>query len=171
MLTATSWTLWCLVFGYRARAPWAFRGRRSQGRPFDSRGTAKRQIAGGRRRRHRCVRWWNYRGPLHFREAHGAECGRAVFSGRRNRSRRRRQDRAGCVPGPCAAGAGKALSITQLAAACATVYPRPCIGIPWRAGGHSRVVGHPEVIQIGAGGSVPTSRRSGSNPDGHQADQ
>jgi len=49
----------------------------------------------------------------HFREAHRAECRRALFSGRRNRSRRRRQDRAGCVPGPSAAGDGKALSIAD----------------------------------------------------------
>ena len=87
---------------------------------FDSRGTAKRKIAGGRRRRHRCVRCWIYQGPLHFRETHGAECGRALFGGRRNRSCRRRQDRAGCVPGLCAAGAGKTLSIPRLATACAT---------------------------------------------------
>jgi hypothetical protein len=32
--------------------------------------------------------------------------------------RGRRQDRAGCVPGPCTAGAGKALSIARLAMAC-----------------------------------------------------
>ena len=41
---------------------------------FDSRGATKRQIAGGRRRRHRCVRCRHHQRPVHLREAHGAEC-------------------------------------------------------------------------------------------------
>ena len=55
-----------------------------------ARSAPERQIAGGRRRRHRGLRCGDHQRPLHLSETHGAQRGRSLFGGRRNVGGRQR---------------------------------------------------------------------------------